>query len=63
MRSAWKLSIDSMMPETLAAARLKPLPWDTETERELGRQTMTTGIPTLSRPVTLATLVMPMTGR
>ena len=36
---------------------------ETETERDLGRQTMTTGIPIRSSPVTFAIRVTPMTGR
>ena len=51
-----------MMPEALAAASVSPLPCDTATDRELGRQTMTTGTPIRSRPVTLATRVMPSAG-
>src|SRR6266404_4119097 len=54
--------MDSITPEALAASRSIPFPCDTAMEREFGRHTMTTGMPTLSSPVTLAILVMPMTG-
>ncbi len=57
--SAWKSSIASITPETRAASRSSPFPCETVTERELGRVTMTTGIPILSNPVTLATRVIP----
>src|SRR5919108_4433567 len=62
MVSAWYVSIDSIKPEALAAAKSRPLPWETAMERELGRQTMTTGTPIESRRVTLAIRVMPITG-
>src|SRR5438270_9808866 len=39
-----------------------PLPWETASERALGRTTITTGIPIKSRPVTLAMRVIPMRG-
>ena len=47
-------------PDAFAAARVSPFPCDTATERALGRTTITTGIPTRSRPVTLAMRVMPI---
>jgi hypothetical protein len=45
MRSACQDSTDSISPEARAAARVGPLPWETARERELGRQTITTGMP------------------
>ncbi len=59
MFSATWDSIDSMMPETLAAATLTPFPVETETDFELGRTTLMTGMVRRSRPVTLAIRVMP----
>ena len=44
----------------MAAQMSRPLPWETATERELGRTTITTGTPMQSRPVTSAIRVMPM---
>jgi hypothetical protein len=38
------------------------LPCETDSDREHGRTDMTTGIPMVSRPVTLASLVMPIFG-
>ena len=43
-------------------ARSAPFPCATATERAFGRQTMTTGMPIESSPVTFATRVMPITG-
>ena len=60
MCSACQSSAASMTPEAFAAARVSPLPCETATERALGRTTITTGMPMRSRPVTLATRVMPM---
>ena len=51
-----------MIPDTLAAVRSTPLPWDTESDRPFGRQTITTGMPITSRPVTTATRVTPICG-
>src|SRR5437660_1622292 len=50
-----------MSPDARALARSIPFPCETATDRELGRHTITTGIPTGSRPVTLATRVIPIT--
>src|SRR5207244_10016767 len=55
-------SAASINPDARALARSIPFPCDTATDRELGRQTMTTGIPTESNPVTFATRVIPITG-
>ena len=49
MFSACQASSDSMIPETLAAVRSTPSPWDTESERPFGLQTITTGIPNAYR--------------
>src|SRR5215469_13851136 len=62
MVSAWYSSMASINPDTRALARSIPFPCDTATERELGRHTITTGIPIESNPVTLATRVIPVTG-
>ena len=43
-----------MIPDALAAARSTPFPWETESERPFGRQTITTGMPMTSRPVITA---------
>src|SRR5882724_595754 len=51
-----------MSPEARADARSSPLPCETESERALGRQTITTGMPIESSPVTSATRVIPRTG-
>ena len=48
-----------MIPDAFAAARVNTFPWDTESERALGRTTITTGTPIASNPVTFATRVMP----
>jgi hypothetical protein len=37
-----------------SAGEIDPFSQETATDQELGRQTMTTGIPTVSNPVTLA---------
>jgi hypothetical protein len=42
-------------PDAFAAQRSRPLPWETATERALGRTTTITGMPMRSRPVTFAT--------
>ena len=62
MCSACQSSTASITPEALAAASVSPLPCETATERAFGRQTITTGTPVRSRPVTLAMRVMPMAG-
>src|SRR5215813_375435 len=62
MVSAWYSSVASISPDTRALARSIPFPCDTATDRELGRLTMTTGMPTESSPVTFATRVIPITG-
>jgi len=49
----------SMTPDALAAATSSPLPSDTTTDLEFGRQTVTTGMPMTSRPVISATRVIP----
>ncbi len=49
----------SITPEARAAASVTPLPWESDSERELGRHTITTGMPMQSRPVTSATRVIP----
>jgi hypothetical protein len=54
-----KASMLSMTPDALAAATSSPLPKDTATDLEFGRQTVTTGIPMTSRPVISATRVIP----
>src|SRR5262245_47480262 len=54
--------MDSIAADTLAESRSSPLPWETDSDREHGRTDMTTGIPMTSRPVTLASLVMPIFG-
>ena len=51
-----------MTPDAFAAARVRPFPCETATERELGRTTITTGMPMRSSPVTFAMRVMPMFG-
>jgi hypothetical protein len=38
------------------------LPWETDSDPEHGRTDMTTGIPIVSRPVTFASLVIPISG-
>ena len=63
MRSAWYSSIASIAPDALAASKVRPLPWETASERELGLHTMTTGTPIRSNPVTLAMRVMPIRAR
>src|SRR5437773_4147143 len=62
MVSAWYSSAASIKPDARALARSIPFPCETATDRELGRHTITTGIPTESKPVTLATRVIPMMG-
>ena len=62
MVSAWYSSTASINPDARALARSIPFPCDTATDRELGRHTITTGMPTESNPVTLATRVIPITG-
>jgi len=44
----------------MAESSDSPFPWETATDRELGRETMITGRPIRSRPVTLATRVIPI---
>ena len=61
--SACHASSASMIPETLAETRSTPFPCETESERPFGRQTITTGMPTTSSPVTTATRVTPIRGR
>jgi hypothetical protein len=51
-----------MTADALADARSRPLPWDTASAREFGRQQNATGMPMQSRPVTSATRVMPIAG-
>src|SRR5437660_3769027 len=62
MVSAWYSSAASIKPDARALARSIPFPCETATDRELGRHTITTGIPTESNPVTFATRVIPITG-
>ena len=52
-----------MTVDALAASRSHPFPWDTKIDREFGRHTITTGMPTVSSPVTLASRPVPMTAR
>ena len=63
IRSAMNASMLSMTPDALAAASSSPLPSDTVTALEFGRQTVTTGRPITSSPVISATRVMPITGK
>ena len=60
IRSACHVSIASITPEASAASIDSPLPSDTATDREFGRVTMTVGNPIRSRPVRLATRVIPI---
>src|SRR5437867_10179842 len=62
MVSAWYSSAASIKPDARALSRSIPFPCETATDRELGLQTMTTGIPIESNPVTFATRVIPITG-
>src|SRR6202142_1390327 len=52
--------MDSIAADALAASRSHPLPCETASEREFGRQHITTGIPMVSSPVTFARRVMPI---
>jgi hypothetical protein len=63
IRSAVKASMLSMTPDAFAAAESSPLPSETVTDREFGRQTVNTGRPITSRPVISATRVIPITGK
>ena len=62
-RSAMKASMLSMTPDARAAARVSPLPSDTVTDLEFGRQTVTTGRPITSSPVISAARVIPIAGK